>query len=299
MVRLDKPEVNKSINYFLLQQQNNKSRNSWVDKNIVKPEKAAIIRKKETFDLDRRLSSAKVNLAMLEWYKKISEIDGHVYYDCYKTKRQKRDHRVEEFKRILTDYWERVVEEVEKKSQKEERRIRKRWLYAGTNFRRMVEPLEIAEYYKVKGRRDYWNGGRLNCYKKLELWLEESRRPEINLITRKRTIKSSITEDSCFWAHVEEAVISCKAYKNGEGASFERLVEFESYMLGLIERYLVSPEIFIPESSYMKWWKEFEGIVTRRSAGGEGSYDSKLIRFMRNGQYHDYKEGRYDPLEDE
>ncbi|PKI34330.1 hypothetical protein CRG98_045246, partial [Punica granatum] len=218
-----------------LLQNEDEARNSWVDKKIVKPEKAAITQKREMFDPARKLNDVKVNMAQLEWYKKMNENGGYAYYDSYKIKRLMRDHRVVEFKRILTDYWEKLVEEVEKKPQKEDVPLRKEWLYGGTNFRRMVEPLDIADYYKVKGRRDYWNGGRLNCYKKLEKWLKKAKKPDTSLNTRKQNIRSSMTEDSCFWAQVEEAMIACEAYNNGNEGNFERLVEFETYVFGLIE----------------------------------------------------------------
>ncbi|XP_031381089.1 uncharacterized protein LOC116195846 isoform X3 [Punica granatum] len=282
-----------------LLQNEDEASNSWVDKKIVKPEKAAITQKREMFDPARKLNDVKVNMAQLEWYKKTNENDGYAYYDSYKIKRLMWDHKVVEFKRILTDYWEKLVEEVEKKPQMEEVYLRKRWLYGGTNFRRMVEPLDIADYYKVKGRRDYWNRGRLNCYKKLEKWLKEAKKPDTSLNTRKQNIKLSMTEDSCFWAHVEEATIACEAYNNGDEGNFERLVEFETYVFGLIERYAVSPEIFLPDSTYMKWWKKYEGILTRRSARQPGLHNSKLVPFMKNSRYQEYKVGKYDPSEDD
>ncbi|PKI33787.1 hypothetical protein CRG98_045818 [Punica granatum] len=143
----------------------------------------------------------------LEWYKKMNENEGYAYYDSYKIKRHIRDHRVVEFKRILTDYWEKLVE--------------------------------------------------------------------------------------------EEAMIACEDCNNGEEGSFERLVEFETYVFGLIERYSVSPEIFLPKSTYMKWWKKYEGILMRRSARQPGLHNSKLVPFMKNGRYHEYKEGKYDPSKDD
>lgn len=273
--------------------------NKWVERNIVKPEKTATTQRIERFDPARKLNEVKVNMAQMEWYRKLSENSGNVYYDSYKSKPLMRDHKVVEFKRTLTDYWERLVEEVEKKPQKEEAHLRKRWLYAGTNFRRMVEPLGIADYYKVEGRRDYWTRGRLTCYRKLEKWLEEAKGPQVSIVTRKQNIKSILTEDSCFWAHVEEAIISCEACKKGDEGSYTRLVEFDSYVFGLIERYSVSPEIFLPESSFMKWWEEYESILMSGPPGGLWQYDSKLIQFMRKRLYHKYKEGTYDPLEDD
>nr|POE74490.1 senescence-associated carboxylesterase 101 [Quercus suber] len=76
---------------------------------------------------------------------------------------------------------------------------------------------------------------------------------------KKHNVASSLTENSCFWAHVEEALISCKLLTN-EGSSVEEkdsakkeLIEFEKYVLDLMKNYAVSSEIFLPGSSFMKW----------------------------------------------
>ncbi|XP_030553583.2 senescence-associated carboxylesterase 101-like [Rhodamnia argentea] len=108
----------------------------------------------------------------LEWYKKMAASDGFGYYDSYKSKPKKRDHHVITYKETLKEYWQGVVKESEKKPHGE-------WLRSGrlfggnTYYRRMVEPLNIAEYY-AKGKRDYLTQGRSRHYILLEKWLEEN-----------------------------------------------------------------------------------------------------------------------------
>ena len=66
---------------------------------------------------------------------------------------------------------------------------------------------------------------------------------------KKQNVVSSLTEDSCFWAHVEEAFISCKLLTN-EGSVEEKdfakkeLIEFEKYVLDLMKSYAVLFGIF-------------------------------------------------------
>ncbi|KAK3227529.1 hypothetical protein Dsin_007391 [Dipteronia sinensis] len=95
-----------------------------------------------------------------------------------------------------------------------------------------------------------------------------------------------LTEDSCFWAHVEEALSLCKSLRNGkEGESTrENLVKFEEYVTEHIKNYAVSPEIFLTGSSFMQWWREYEEIMGT-------NYNSELNDFMKNSIYHRYANG--------
>ena len=107
---------------------------------------------------------------------------------------------------------------------------------------------------------------------------------------KKQNVVSSLTEDSCFWAHVEEAFISCKLLTN-EGSSVEEdsakkeLIEFENYVLDLMKNYAVSSEIFLPRSSFMKWWGKYREIMGT-------SYSSSLTNLLKNdNNYEAYTKG--------
>ena len=109
----------------------------------------------------------------------------------------------------------------------------------------MSEPLNIAEYYN-KGLKDYINQGRSKHYKQLEQWLKETEKPASNPSQlKKQNVASSLTEDSYFWAHVEEARISCKLLSSRESSTGGRelsnhnLIEFENYVLSLMKNYAV------------------------------------------------------------
>lgn len=237
--------------------------------------------KSKAFDYTKKLNENKIYMANIEWYKKITVEDGG-YYDHYKNagsrsgQEMKSREVVVKYQRFLTQYWKKIVDEIDKMPKREgENAIRSRWLYGGTNYRRMVEPLDIAEYYK-KGRRGYLESekGRSSHYKKLEEWQKSGKPSE-------RKKPSSMTEDSCFWAHVEEAILSCHVLKDRESSpedkksSTGKLNAFEQYVLGLIRKFAVSTEIFLEGSSFMKWWKVYEEIKGT-------SYESELTSFMKN-----------------
>ena len=106
------------------------------------------IQKKKISDSQKKLNEMKVYMAFLEWYKKDSrlpKIGG--YYDRYRNQRGL-DMNANEYKKKLMNYWEDCVTEVEHNPQIEGAHFRFHWLWAGTYYRRMVEPLHIADYYK-------------------------------------------------------------------------------------------------------------------------------------------------------
>ncbi|CAJ1946829.1 unnamed protein product [Sphenostylis stenocarpa] len=97
---------------------------------------------------------------------------------------------------------------------------------------------------------------------------------------------NTLTVDSCFWAHVEEARNACKELNVAEenDKTMKNLAKFEEY--GLLENYLVSPDIFLPQCSYMCWWNEYKAIRGT-------SYNSKLARFMIDDGNHKQEKNFY------
>ncbi|GLJ12513.1 hypothetical protein SUGI_0192410 [Cryptomeria japonica] len=86
------------------------------------------------------------------------------------------------------------------------------WINAGTAYGRLVEPLDIAYWYgKRKGNDSYLSEGiRLHRSIVLEKWMNEKEQTRIARDEKRRTKFESLTQDSCLWAHVEEA---CKALR--------------------------------------------------------------------------------------
>ncbi|XP_042497688.1 senescence-associated carboxylesterase 101-like [Macadamia integrifolia] len=253
---------------------------------------------------EKKLNDSKMDMANLEWYKKICSSKVPIgYYDCYKRKQFPRDIDVVLKKKRLTKYWEDVVDDAERKPPKQGFvPLPTRLLGGGTNYRRMAEPLDIADYYD-QGKTNYRTQGRPRHYKLLQTWQEEEERlkaEEKRLKEEKeraegkeraeekekniRDKAATLTVDSCFWADVEEAMILIESIKNGEvveESPMAQLKKFEDYVMGLINNLAVSPEIFL-ESSFMKWWKEYEKIT-------EPTHGSSLADFMMSKRYLHYK----------
>ncbi|KAG6789696.1 hypothetical protein POTOM_005815 [Populus tomentosa] len=246
----------------------------------------------KSIDDIEKLNRVKIKMAYLEWYKKDCKAKGIGYYDSYKNLNSFSDNDVTKYKKLLTNYWRKLVEDAERKPQKEGAYMRETWLYAGTNYRRMVEPLDIAEYYKQKGKRDYQTNGRSKHYILLEQWQKERAEKLAGAPNdkKKQNVAGNLTEDSCFWMNVEEALSSCKQLKDGSNvekqSAREHLNVFEQYVMDEINNYAVSPEIFLEKSSFMNWWKDFQEII-------ETSHDSPLSGFMKKCRYRQYEKGQF------
>ncbi|KAH7854641.1 hypothetical protein Vadar_016255 [Vaccinium darrowii] len=107
--------------------------------------------------------------------------------------------------------------------------------------------------------------------------------------TERRNRACSLTEDSCFWARVEETMISCKLLRNGETipeveeSQRENLVKFEDYVMDLVRKHAVSTEVFLKQSSFMQWWEDYKEIKAElirrtkgtKTEGGEKHFQTK------------------------
>ncbi|CAN1322132.1 Senescence-associated carboxylesterase 101 [Linum perenne] len=238
----------------------------------------------------RKIHETKVKMAYFEWYKKDSKNRGIGYYDSYKSQSTIADMEIAKHKKFLTNYWKDLVEDAESRPQKEGSFFRTTFLYGGTNYRRMAEPLDIAEFYR-EGKRGYRIQGRSKHYVLLEKWQKDDaaeKKARDQDKKKKRGPGDNMNEDSCFWADVEEALIWVRLVKKNDGSSSEEakkcLVEFLRYVMEQIEKYEVDSEIFLVQSSFMIWWKEFQevmGIVV-----GDGNYP--LVEYMKSGKYRYY-----------
>ncbi|GFS45077.1 sulfatase and phosphatidylinositolglycan class N domain-containing protein [Actinidia rufa] len=227
--------------------------------------------KRKVFDPMKTLKGIQLNIIpyYMPWLVKVSKSRGG-YYDVFKTAESRWREEIVKRKNILAQYGAFFIA---------------RWLYGGTNYRRFVEPLDIAEFYK-KGKKDYL-AGRSEHYKLLEQWVKDEKPEGRQSNTDKRSRACSLTEDSCFWAHVEEAIVWCKSLEDGETGPEDKelltknLVEFENYAMDLIRNYGASTEIFLGQSSFMKWWENYEMLKGT-------SYHSSLTDFMRDRRYEQY-----------
>uniref|UniRef100_M4CWY2 Senescence-associated carboxylesterase 101 n=1 Tax=Brassica campestris TaxID=3711 RepID=M4CWY2_BRACM len=238
--------------------------------------------KKQRFDQLKKLDNIKISMAHIEWYKKLSK-KGHktVYYDHFKTQIV---FPYETLRTEMNDYWESMVQEVEKMPQSEKSNLKTRCLYSGNNYRRLMEPLYIAKYY-LEGKKEYRTRGRPHHYVMLEKWFKQAQLKE-PLRGNGTDLSELLTFDSCFWSEVEEALIAINELKTQPAEGLVgKLMKFEEYVWETIRKREVSPEIFLERSSFMTWWKEYKEIKGTRDGF---SSSPEFTEFMNSGKYKSY-----------
>ncbi|KAH9328595.1 hypothetical protein KI387_000703 [Taxus chinensis] len=200
------------------------------------------------------LSKAQRAMAELEWYKRRCKHEGMGYYDSFKLQKDKKDFRANINRGRLATFWDEIIQMVENNELPEDFQYRTKWIYSATVYRQLVEPLDIANHYRLDKHKvsgHYLSAGRPRRYQILQKWLEENM-PSEKQERKPRTEPASLTQDSCFWAHLEEVHHS---NENHPQEWMPKLKEFENLMKRLIDAQEVSPEIFLANSSFMIWWK--------------------------------------------
>jgi len=203
------------------------------------------------------LSEEQCIMAELEWSKESCEKeDGITYYDSF---RKHKDIDTNLRRERLAGFWDEIIEMWERHELPNDFQSQNKWINAGTAYRRFVEPLDIAHYYSMsKGKGDYLSDGRPTRHKVLQKWMEEKENTRTSRGQRGRTKLASLTQDSCFWAHVEEALKDLANLKQDQHQKLGSPEMFEGYMTRMINDHNISADVFLEGSSFMEWWKEWK-----------------------------------------
>ncbi|KAI6691787.1 hypothetical protein NL676_019497 [Syzygium grande] len=145
-----------------------------------------------------------------------------------------------------------------------------KWVNASQFYKLLVEPLDIAEYYRLgmhleKGH--YRSNGRERRYEIFDWWWNERVGEELG---NRRTKNTSLTQDTCFWARVEEAkewLDKIRSASDPKELAFlrDRLDEFEAYAMKLVEGKEVSADVLAKNSSFSLWLEEWRALKLNRT----------------------------------
>ncbi|KAL3721352.1 hypothetical protein ACJRO7_033790 [Eucalyptus globulus] len=215
--------------------------------------------------------------AQLEWYKARCDesADQLGYYDTFKKfTASKREYTVNMTLFRLAAFWDGVIGMAEQNKLSHDFHRRSKWNNASHFYRLLAEPLEIARYYRHgmhKEKGHYIKHGRDRRFQILDRWWNRkvavaAQEPEQNNNKRSRSRHASLTQDSLFWAKVEEAKDWLEIAKEERDPNkLEPLLDnmycFEKYAEKLIDRMEVSVDVLAKNSSYRSWdkdWKAFK-----------------------------------------
>lgn len=229
--------------------------------------------------------------AQIEWYKATCDDsdDQLGYYDSFKQRgASKKDFKVNMNRIKLSKFWDEVIAMLERNQLPYDFHKRSKWVNAAQFYKLLVEPLDIAEYYRrgehlVKGH--YMVHGRERRYVIFDKWWND-RQVQDDQTCKIRSTFASSTQDSCFWARVEEArdwlhCVRSERDARKQSLQWDSINKFYQYARGMIERREVSKDVLAKNSSYnlfVEEWRELKSqlqlLPTHFPAGfldGEGS----------------------------
>lgn len=209
-----------------------------------------------------KLSKINPYRAQIEWYKAICDDsdDQMGYYDSFKQRgNSRRDSKVNLNRMMLGSFWDNVISMIESNEVPHDFHTRAKWVNGSQSYKLLVEPLDIAEYYRngmhrVKGH--YITHGRERRYKIFDRWWEERRVTDAE--NYRRSTYASLTQDTCFWAKLEEArdwldSVRSERDKGRLDLLWNNINDFESYAAGLVDSKQVSKDVLAKNSSYTLW----------------------------------------------
>ncbi|KAK7354108.1 hypothetical protein VNO80_19566 [Phaseolus coccineus] len=171
------------------------------------------------------------------------------FYDGFSEHKKAEDFKANVTRLEIAGVWDEIIEKLRSYELPDEFEAKKEWINLGTRCRELVEPLDIANYYR-HGRHyeddasSYMVKGRPKRYRYPQRWLEHAeRRPQ------------QPTSTSCFWAEVEEL-----RYKTGNGdASYRDVEERVVNLVAQIEEWSkkgeLAKDVFLEGSTLVKWLK--------------------------------------------
>ncbi|XP_057480628.1 protein EDS1B-like [Actinidia eriantha] len=183
-------------------------------------------------------------LKSIRKYQTDREVRKVGYYDAFKLQNDGEDFQANVKRLELAGMWDEIIEMLKRYALPDEFEGRKEWIELGTKFRRLVEPLDIANYYRHLKNDDtgpYLIKARPKRYRCTQRWLEHDRR-----------ISQGSSSESCFWATVEEL-------RNSNKQPFEELKETIMDLERDIDRWYqhgeIGKDVFLDESTFAMWWK--------------------------------------------
>ncbi|KZV47589.1 hypothetical protein F511_12858 [Dorcoceras hygrometricum] len=227
----------------------------------------------------RNLNNAKmaVNLAkitplraQIEWYKVFCDDSDEKlgYYDSFKLRSaSKRGSKVNMNRLRLGWFWDELIDMLQTNKLTHDFHKLAKYVNAAQFYKLLVEPLEIAEYYRNgehKKNGHYIEHGRQRRFKMFDKWWRDRNVGDEE--NNPRTKFASLTQDSCFWARVEEArdciyEFRGEVEKGNSTLLLEKIEKFEQYASSMVIRKEVSVDVLAENSSYSLFreeWKELK-----------------------------------------
>ncbi|WCJ36015.1 alpha/beta-Hydrolases superfamily protein [Euphorbia peplus] len=191
--------------------------------------------------IDQKMVEIENELKKLQGYQKRCQHRAG-YYDAFKISQDKDDFDANVTRLKLAGIWDEIIEMLKRYQLPHGFEGREEWIEIGTRYRRVVEPLDIANYYRHLKNEDtgpYMDKGRPKRYKCTQRWLEHAER------------MTNPALESCFWAEVEELCVKLGSFGVRDNAYRLKLQAEEWIRKGCLDQ-----DVFLKGSTFDKLLKE-------------------------------------------
>ncbi|KAJ4974405.1 hypothetical protein NE237_007579 [Protea cynaroides] len=218
--------------------------------------------------IDDKREKIKDTLRKLEDYRDKGEMSQIGYYDAFKLQTDQEDYHANVARLELAAIWDEIPDLLKRFELPDRFECREDWVELGTRFRRLTEPIDIANYYRHSRDKDAGaylkpEGGRQSRprrYRCTQRWLEHAEGKPAGYFL-----------ESCFWAEVEELRICLHTNNQNENrdAAFEkvkdRVLKLEENLLLWVEDERLRGDVFFKKSTFVEWWRELPEGHRRKS----------------------------------
>ena len=169
-------------------------------------------------------------------------------YDAFKLHETPKDFEANVKRLELAGIWDEIIEMLKRYELPDTFEGLIDWVLLGTRYRRLVEPLDIANYYRHLKNEDtkaYMIRGRPKRYRFTQRWREHADRNKI---------PAESSGESCFWAEVEELRI--KISSQGFEPIKKEVLQLEDQVLDWINNNKLDRDVLLEKSTFKKWWED-------------------------------------------
>ncbi|XP_040989291.1 protein EDS1L-like [Juglans microcarpa x Juglans regia] len=196
----------------------------------------------------------------LEDYREKSAIRRVGWYDAFKLQ-ETFDDFIANVKRLeLAGIWDEIMEMLKRCELPDGFESEKEWIELGTSYRRLVEPLDIANFYRHLKNEDagaYMERGRPKRYRYTQKWREH----DLKLVP-------GASGESHFWAEVEELCSKTRSREEFERER-DRVLQLERDVRKWANEKDLGGDVFLEKSTLVKWWKALPEEHRRESCLSE------------------------------
>ncbi|KAF3960698.1 hypothetical protein CMV_014597 [Castanea mollissima] len=197
---------------------------------------------KESIDL-KKPDIDKAMKYLEEDYQLNCENRGLGYYDAFKFQETPKDFDANVKRLELAGIWDEIIEMLKRYELPDAFEGLRNWVLLGTRYRRLVEPLDIANYYRHSKNEDtgaYMIKGRPKRYRFTQRWREHADK-----------MPAESSGESCFWAKIEELRI--KISSQGFDPIKEEVLQLEEQVQNWINDKELDRDVLLEKSTFKKW----------------------------------------------